>query len=635
MTLGRINPFYLYLKAKQSNLSMNHDVKISDKLLTSERLKGAWLSVNFRWMTIFLASSSLLFGHRAFGFEDITHHPAIPVAILIISNLFFLASLRKKRNPRYFGFTGAAIDVAVQFYILDGLAANYDPIAVTAVSILFLIPAIYLIYTFRLDRGLMYFVIGFSLVLFNLVYLRHYNIAPELFNTNISLAPITHFYKSFYLGLTGMLCIYLQSSIAKLLRKQIGETVRKTELDAEVKLEREKNKFATELIVQEKELNRKLAEEVRKRDELAKELKEKEKQMNSIISNLSGAVYRSAFDDTFTTKFSSAKILDITGYSVEDFIDNKSINFPALIHPEDIEMVRSATNEKVRNGQPYSLEFRIFNRKGDIVWVHISGHPYKEDDSYYLDGIVTDITKKKIAEEELIATKQELEQLNQKLEKTVEERTARLTEANTQLLKLQKENLQSQFEVLKQQVNPHFLFNSLNVLTSLIKVDPDMAEVFTERLSKVYRYVLEQKDKDLVPLATEMDCLRAYIFLIDIRFSNKVFVKVNFNISEIDAYLVPLALQLLIENAIKHNTFSKKSPLYIELFIDNQGYLNITNNLQSRKTQVGSTGIGLVNITQRYLLVSDIKPVFEITEKEFVAKIPLIINNHRAQVETA
>lgn len=614
---------------------MTHDITISDELLKEERLKGAWLSVNFRWMTIFLATSSLLFGHRAFGFDEVTHHPVIPVAVLIISNLLFLGALRKKHNPRYFGFTGAAIDIAILFYILDGLATNYDPLAVTAVSVLFLIPTVYLIYTFRLDRGLMYFLIGFSLTLFNLIYLRHYQAAPELFTANISLAPITHFYKSFYLGLTGFLCIYLQSSIAKLIRKQIGETVRKTELDAEIKLEREKNKFATELIEQEKSLNRRLEEEIRRRDELAMELKQKEKQINGIISNLYGAVYRSAHDDTFTTKYGSAKILDITGYPVEDFIDNKRINFPELIHPEDKEMVKSIVGEKVENGQPYSLEFRIFNRSGKIVWVHISGHPYKEGDSYYLDGIVTDITEKKIAEEELLTTKLELEQLNHKLEKTVEERTSRLTEANTQLLKLQKENLQSQFEVLKQQVNPHFLFNSLNVLTSLIKVNPDMAEEFTERLSKVYRYVLEQKDKDLVPLSTEMDCIRAYIFLLDIRFSSKVFVKVNFDEDEIDASVVPLALQLLIENAIKHNTFSRKSPLYIELFVDSQGFLNITNNLQSRKTQVGSTGIGLVNISKRYALVTEMKPVFEITKKEFIAKIPLIFNEPGVQNKTA
>lgn len=246
-------------------------------------------------------------------------------------------------------------------------------------------------------------------------------------------------------------------------------------------------------------------------------------------------------------------------------------------------------------------------------------------------GIILDISKLKKAELSLSKAKAELERLNERLEKDVEERTKELTEANTKLIQLQKENLQSQFEVLKQQVNPHFLFNSLNVLTSLIKVDPDLAESFTERLSKVYRYVLENKDKDLVTLGTEMDFLKAYIFLLDIRFKNKVFIDIKFNEDITDGLVVPLALQLLIENAIKHNTFSKKSPLYIELFIDENNFLNIINNLQSRETRAISTGVGLVNIRKRYMLLSDKEPVFEISNKKFVAKIPLLNKDKRTE----
>ncbi len=255
-----------------------------------------------------------------------------------------------------------------------------------------------------------------------------------------------------------------------------------------------------------------------------------------------------------------------------------------------------------------------------------NGSPVYDDEGelLYLDGITTEITGRKLAEQELINAKLKLEELNEKLGKTVEERTARLTEANTQLLKLQKENLQSQFEVLKQQVNPHFLFNSLNVLTSLIKADPDLAEAFTERLSKVYRHVLENKDKDLVTLATEMDFIKAYVFLLDIRFAKKVFVRINIDDKDLDAFVVPLALQLLIENAIKHNTFSRKNPLTIEIFIDNNRFLNIINNLQNRKLQMTSTGVGLVNISKRYSLLSEKQPVFEMTDSQFIAKIPLI-----------
>ena len=123
--------------------------------------------------------------------------------------------------------------------------------------------------------------------------------------------------------------------------------------------------------------------------------------------------------------------------------------------------------------------------------------------------------------------KEKLEGLNQNLEIRIQESSLKLTEVNTQLIRLQKENLQSQFEVLRQQVNPHFLFNSLNVLTSLIKLEPDLAEKFTEHLSKVYRYVLENKDNDLVNLQTELDFLDAYIFLLNIRFMDKIEVKVT------------------------------------------------------------------------------------------------------------
>lgn len=197
-------------------------------------------------------------------------------------------------------------------------------------------------------------------------------------------------------------------------------------------------------------------------------------------------------------------------------------------------------------------------------------------------------------------------------------------EAKTQVVELQKANLQSQFQMLKQQVNPHFLFNSLNVLTSLIKTEPDLAEKFTEQLSKVYRYILENKDKDLVSLKTEMDFLRAYVFLIDIRFMGKVKIDIEFDETREDKLLLPLSIQLLIENAIKHNTFSRKTPLQIRLFIDEDDYLNVENSLQSRETQIASTGVGLTNIINRYSLITDQSPVFTQTNELYIARLPLL-----------
>jgi LytS/YehU family sensor histidine kinase len=169
------------------------------------------------------------------------------------------------------------------------------------------------------------------------------------------------------------------------------------------------------------------------------------------------------------------------------------------------------TNPSVPN------EYTVKRPDGSRCPVLIYGSPIIRDGKVVgRRGIIIDISERKKQELKLLKAKEELERINNTLEQSVAERTKQLTEANTQLLKVQKENLQSQFEVLKQQVNPHFLFNSLNVLTSLIKIDPDLAESFTERLSKVYRYVLENKEKDLVSLSTELEFLNAYLFLLEI-----------------------------------------------------------------------------------------------------------------------
>ena len=270
-------------------------------------------------------------------------------------------------------------------------------------------------------------------------------------------------------------------------------------------------------------------------------------------------------------------------------------------------------------------EFTAIKRDGTLCPVMVFGNPIiRNGEIVGRRGIIVDISERKKQEEKLLKAKEELERINNTLEQSVAERTKQLTEVNTQLLKVQKENLQSQFEVLKQQVNPHFLFNSLNVLTSLIKVDPDLAELFTERLSKVYRYVLENKEKELVTLSTELEFLKAYLFLLEIRFLKKLFIEIKIDKSYHDYLILPIAIQLIIENAIKHNTFSKIQPLKIEIFVDEQQRLNIVNNLNLRETKFISTGVGLENINRRYALVSDQKPEFIKTTEHFIAKLPLL-----------
>jgi len=270
-------------------------------------------------------------------------------------------------------------------------------------------------------------------------------------------------------------------------------------------------------------------------------------------------------------------------------------------------------------------EFTAIKMDGSLCPVMVFGNPIiRNGEIVGRRGIIIDISERKRQELKLLKAKEELERMNNTLEQSIAERTKQLTEANTQLLKVQKENLQSQFEVLKQQVNPHFLFNSLNVLTSLIKIDPDLAESFTERLSKVYRYVLENKEKDLVSLSTELEFLHAYLFLLEIRFMKKLFIEISIERSFYDYQVLPIAIQLIIENAIKHNTFSKVQPLRIEIFVDDQLRLNIINNLNERETKIVSTGVGLENINRRYALVSDQKPEFLKTTGHFIARLPLL-----------
>ncbi len=188
--------------------------------------------------------------------------------------------------------------------------------------------------------------------------------------------------------------------------------------------------------------------------------------------------------------------------------------------------------------------------------------------------------------------------------------------------RLQKESIMAQYNSLKNQVNPHFLFNSLNALTNLVYEDQDKAAKFIKQLSEVYRYVLDTQTKEVVPLKEELDFLEAYLFLQKIRFGNNLSIEVE--LSKTQSMVAPLALQLLIENAIKHNIVSSENPLVIKL-VQQENFIVVENNLQ-RKTLLGepSQGIGLENIKNRYKFLSSVPvEVFE-AEGKFVVKLPLI-----------
>ena len=360
--------------------------------------------------------------------------------------------------------------------------------------------------------------------------------------------------------------------------------------------------------------------DISERKAMEEALRKSEEHYRQVIQSLQEGLFVLQ-DEKFL--FVNDAIVDILGYTVKEM---QGQHFSTVIPPElRDEAVRKNFRRKSGNGESWSYEFLLLHKDQQTrIPVILSTNLTELDGKTAVVGTAKDITDRIQAEEEIKAAHKRLEEINLDLEQTIRERTKELTKANTQLLKLQKENLQSQFDVLKQQVNPHFLFNSLNVLTSLIRLDPELAEKFTEHLAKVYRYVLENKDNELVTLCTEMNFLDAYIFLINIRFMDKVQVNIRIPEEKRNNRIIPLAMQLLIENAIKHNAMSKKSPLVIDIFIDNDNHLNVVNNLQEREAHMTSTGVGLKNIQNRYKLLNNTVPTFEKTEKHFVARIPLV-----------
>lgn len=188
--------------------------------------------------------------------------------------------------------------------------------------------------------------------------------------------------------------------------------------------------------------------------------------------------------------------------------------------------------------------------------------------------------------------------------------------------KLQRENLSAKYENLKSQVNPHFLFNSLNALTNLVYEDQDKAVKFIKQLSDVYRYVLDTRDREAVPLEEELKFLQAYVFLQQIRFGDKLKIDVQLNGTK--SLVAPLSLQMLIENAIKHNVISEDNPLFVKVYAD-EHYLTVENNLQKKMViKEESPKMGLENIKKRYEYLSDKKVIVEESASKFVVHLPFI-----------
>lgn len=178
-------------------------------------------------------------------------------------------------------------------------------------------------------------------------------------------------------------------------------------------------------------------------------------------------------------------------------------------------------------------------------------------------------------------------------------------------------------ELLNTQIDPHFMFNNFSILTELINEDSYIASKFLAQLSKVYRYIITNLKQDVVTIEEEINFLHSYIYLISIRYEDAVKVNIDHNIDKFQELIPPVSIQLLVENAIKHNTHSEIHPLYISIFIEGKNIV-VENNLQPLSFKVPSTGIGQTNIIDRYAMLSDDVPIFEQTNDKYIVKLPII-----------
>jgi sensor histidine kinase YesM len=188
--------------------------------------------------------------------------------------------------------------------------------------------------------------------------------------------------------------------------------------------------------------------------------------------------------------------------------------------------------------------------------------------------------------------------------------------------RLQRANLEARFETLKTQINPHFLFNSLNTLMYLV-VDNPKASEYIENLSDFMRYLLQTREMEAVSLTEELDLVRKYVYIQQNRFGEKLKVDIDIAASYAQERIPPLAVQMLVENAIKHNVVSSDNQLTVRIYIDKAGFLVVENNLKEKMDKEPSTGVGLSNIQSRYQFLTGKEIVILCENDKFIVKLPL------------
>ena len=189
---------------------------------------------------------------------------------------------------------------------------------------------------------------------------------------------------------------------------------------------------------------------------------------------------------------------------------------------------------------------------------------------------------------------------------------------------LKRETVESQFATLKSQINPHFLFNSFNTLITIIEENPTLAVAYVEHLSDFYRSIIAYRERDFINVSEEMELVRSFDFLLKKRYEDGFHLVDRLNDHTAQAgQVMPLSLQMLVENAVKHNVISASKPLTVEIFKDN-GHVVVRNNIQRKIKPEASTHFGLQSLINRYKLLGERPVVVEDNGAFFIVKIPLL-----------
>ena len=240
-----------------------------------------------------------------------------------------------------------------------------------------------------------------------------------------------------------------------------------------------------------------------------------------------------------------------------------------------------------------------------LIWLKISGEPFNWTGLYkFIALCIAAVIIFTLVYEILFLTKER--------------------ELDTKIVdQLDKELSQAELQVLTNEMDPHFLFNSLNTLNHLIMNEPQQAYLFNNRLAQVYKYFLINKNKELIPLEDELEFIESYFYLLQIRHDNKLHLQTTMDDKSAKVMIPPCSLQILVENAIKNNEFSDTNPLFIKVSI-NEHYLQVSNNIKPKLYAVNSTGIGLKNLSSRYKILFRKDITIATTRDSFIVKLPLI-----------